>query len=103
MHRQISRHTWRKFSRKRDRVRTGAHYEPSLNFREYIDRFCTPNARLLLAHARTDTRWFHDWVYGKATDIRFIKGRLKFGDGRQSAPFPSLVGVYMPLTGDAPG
>ena len=49
---------------------------------------------VLLAHARTDTRWFHDWVYGKAHEIRFIKGRLRFGDGAYSAPFPSLVAVY---------
>lgn len=50
---------------------------------------------VLLAHARTDTRWFHDWVYGKA-ELRFVRGRLKFGDGRQSAPFPSLIAVYRP-------
>lgn len=50
---------------------------------------------VLLAHARTDTRWFHDWVYGKA-ELRFVRGRLKFGDGRQSAPFPSLVAIYRP-------
>jgi phage N-6-adenine-methyltransferase len=50
----------------------------------------------LLAHALTDTRWFHDWVYGKAAEIRFLRGRLKFGDGTQSAPFPSLVAVYRP-------
>lgn len=51
---------------------------------------------VLLAHARTDTRWFHDWVYGKADEIRFVRGRLKFGDRAQSAPFPSLVAVYRP-------
>ena len=51
---------------------------------------------VLLAHARTDARWFHDWVYGKADEIRFVRGRLKFGDGKQSAPFPSLVAVYRP-------
>jgi phage N-6-adenine-methyltransferase len=51
---------------------------------------------VLLAHARTDTRWFHDWVYGKADEIRFVRGRLRFGDGKQSAPFPSLVAVYRP-------
>jgi len=50
---------------------------------------------VLLAHARTDTRWFHDWVYGKA-ELRFVRGRLKFGDGQQSAPFPSVVAVYRP-------
>lgn len=50
---------------------------------------------VLLAHARTDTRWFHDWVYGKA-ELRFVKGRLRFGNGKQSAPFPSLIAVYRP-------
>ena len=52
---------------------------------------------VLLAHSRTDTRWFHEWVYGKA-ELRFVKGRLKFGDGTQSAPFPSLVAIYRPPT-----
>jgi len=51
---------------------------------------------VLLAHARTDTRWFHDWVYGRADEIRFVRGRLKFGDGRQSAPFPSMVAIFRP-------
>ena len=53
---------------------------------------------VLLAHARTDTRWFHEWVYGNAAEIRFVRGRLKFGDGRQSAPFPSLVAIYRPAS-----
>ncbi|QHP74115.1 adenine methyltransferase [Bradyrhizobium sp. LCT2] len=51
---------------------------------------------VLLAHARTDTRWFHEWVYDKAHEIRFVRGRLKFGDGRQSAPFPSMIAVFLP-------
>jgi site-specific DNA-methyltransferase (adenine-specific) len=46
-----------------------------------------------LLPARTDTRWFHDHIYGKA-EIRFIKGRLKFGDAKNSAPFPSMVVVW---------
>lgn len=50
---------------------------------------------VLLVHSRTDTRFFHDWIYGKA-ELRFVRGRLKFGDGRQSAPFPSLVAIYRP-------
>lgn len=50
---------------------------------------------VLLAHARTDTKWFHSFVHGKA-ELRFVCGRLKFGDGRQPAPFPSLVAVYRP-------
>jgi phage N-6-adenine-methyltransferase len=52
---------------------------------------------VMLAHSRTDTRWFHDWVYGKA-ELRFVRRRLKFGGGKQSAPFPSLVAVYRPPT-----
>ena len=47
----------------------------------------------MLVHARTDTRWFHDWVYGKA-ELRFVKGRLKFGGSKNSAPFPSMVAIY---------
>ena len=43
-----------------------------------------------LLPARTDTRWFHDYIYGKS-EIRFIKGRLKFGDGKNPAPFPSMI------------
>ena len=55
---------------------------------------------VLLIPARTDTRYFHQWIYGKA-ELRFVRGRLKFGDGRQSAPFPSLVAVFRPGN-DAP-
>jgi site-specific DNA-methyltransferase (adenine-specific) len=50
---------------------------------------------VLLAHARTDTRWFHDWVYGKA-ELRFLKGRLRFEGGPHTAPFPSLIAIYRP-------
>ena len=45
-----------------------------------------------LVPCRTDTRWFHDWVYGKA-ELRFVRGRLKF-NGKGSAPFPSLIAIY---------
>lgn len=47
-----------------------------------------------LIPARTDTTYWHGYIFGKADDIRFIKGRLKFGDGKNSAPFPSAVIVY---------
>ena len=50
---------------------------------------------VMLVHARTDTRWFHDWVYGKA-ELRFVKGRLKFGGSKNNAPFPSMVAIYRP-------
>lgn len=47
-----------------------------------------------LIPARTDTRYFHEYIYHKARDIRFIKGRLKFGGCKNSAPFPSMVVVF---------
>ena len=48
---------------------------------------------VLLLPARTETRWFHDYIYNKA-EIRFIKGRLRFGGSSVNAPFPSMVVVY---------
>ena len=53
-----------------------------------------PNTTVvLLIPARTDRISFHEYIYGKA-EIRFIKGRLKFGDGKNSAPFPSMIVVF---------
>lgn len=49
---------------------------------------------VLLIPARTDTRYFHEFIYHKAREIRFIKGRLKFGNATASAPFPSMVVVF---------
>lgn len=49
---------------------------------------------VMLIPSRTDTRWFHDYIYKKASEIRFIKGRLKFGDSKNSAPFPSMVVIF---------
>lgn len=45
-----------------------------------------------LLPARTDTAWFMDVM--KASEIRFIRGRLKFGDGKNTAPFPSLIAIW---------
>lgn len=47
----------------------------------------------MLLPARTDTQWFHDYIYGKA-EVRFIRGRLKFGEARNSAPFPSMIVIF---------
>ena len=49
---------------------------------------------LMLLPARTDTKWWWDWVQGKAT-LFFIKGRVKFGDHNVGAPFPSVLALYM--------
>lgn len=60
---------------------------------------------VMLIPSRTDTKWFHSYIYGKA-EIRFLKGRLKFvnrllpsykEDGNfklSPAPFPSMVVVF---------
>lgn len=47
-----------------------------------------------LIPARTDTKYFHDFIYNKVKEIRFLKGRLKFGGAKNSAPFPSMVVVF---------
>ena len=48
---------------------------------------------VMLIPARTDTQWFHDYVYGKA-EIRFIRGRLKYGGAKNNAPFASMIVVF---------
>ena len=54
------------------------------------------NTRVVaLIPARTDTKYWHNYCM-KATEIRFVKGRLKFGQGntKNSAPFPSAVVIF---------
>lgn len=48
---------------------------------------------VMLLPARTDTGWFHDYVYGRA-EVRFIRGRLKFSGSIWPAPFPSMVVIF---------
>lgn len=45
-----------------------------------------------LLPARTDTRWFHN--YCTKGEITFLRGRLKFGQQKNSAPFPSMIVVF---------
>ena len=53
-----------------------------------------PNTKvIMLIPARTDTIYFHKYIYNIAT-IRFLKGRLKFGGCKNSAPFPSMVVIF---------
>ena len=47
---------------------------------------------VFLIPARTDTKYFHEFIYPYA-ELRFIKGRLKFNDGKGSAPFPSMIAI----------
>lgn len=48
---------------------------------------------VMLIPARTDTAYFHDYIYHKAKEIRFIRGRLHFNEAGP-APFPSMVVVF---------
>ena len=52
---------------------------------------------MLLIPARTDTSYFHDYIYRQA-EIRFIRGRLAFededGNAAAPAPFPSMLVIY---------
>jgi len=48
---------------------------------------------VMLIPSRTDTKYWHKYVM-KADEVYFIKGRLKFGDSDNSAPFPSAVVVF---------
>lgn len=50
-----------------------------------------------LVPARTDTIWFHD--YALRGEVRFLKGRLRFGDGKGRATFPSCLVVFRPAGG----
>lgn len=63
---------------------------------------------VLLIPARTDTKYFHDYILGKS-EVRFIRGRITFvndnGDPYRDrkgkpmpAPFPSMVVIYNQLS-----
>jgi site-specific DNA-methyltransferase (adenine-specific) len=55
--------------------------------KDYCDRV------VLLVPARPDTRYWYNYV-SQAYEVRFLKGRLKFGNSVNSAPFPSAVIVF---------
>jgi site-specific DNA-methyltransferase (adenine-specific) len=54
---------------------------------------------VMLIPSRTDTKWWHEDIM-TADEIRFIKGRLKFGGAKTSAPFPSAVIVWNKTKGE---
>lgn len=70
---------------------------PYSNIKDWVKKCAEENLRgakiVLLIPARTDTLYFHNYIYNKH-EIRFIKGRLKFSDSKNSAPFPSMVVVF---------
>ena len=53
---------------------------------------------VMLLPARTDTKWFHEFIYNNPLcSIKFIKGRLKFSGSKNSAPFPSMIVTFKSL------
>jgi phage N-6-adenine-methyltransferase len=52
---------------------------------------------VLLVPARTDTRWFHDDVLAcRRAEVRFVRGRLKFGNATAGCPFPVMLLIFRP-------
>jgi phage N-6-adenine-methyltransferase len=58
----------------------------------YAEAQTNADVVVCLVPARTDTVWWHE--YAMLGEIRFLKGRLKFGDQKNSAPFPSAVVIF---------
>lgn len=48
---------------------------------------------VLLVPSRTDTGWWHNFAM-KATEIRFVRKRLRFGGAKRGAPFPSAIVIF---------
>lgn len=60
----------------------------------FLEKWREPKLAVYLIPARTDTAWFHEICLPFAKEIRFIRGRLKFGESKNSAPFPSMVVIF---------
>lgn len=75
-----------------ERVFVNPPYGPEIS--KWLSRWNEAALAVYLLPARTDTRWFHDIVLPNANEIRFIRGRLKFGDSINAAPFPSIIIVF---------
>lgn len=82
---------------------------PYSKCREFVAKAAEERKRgvltVMLVPSRTDTRWFHDHLWQHdgnyigprpGIELRFVKGRLKFGGAPNGAPFPSMVVVFRP-------
>ena len=71
---------------------------PFSNWQEWVKKGYEEHKKgkivVFLIAARTDTKAFHEIILPYAAEIRFIKGRLKFGGSKHSAPFPSMVVIF---------
>lgn len=62
---------------------------------EFLEARKVAQMSVFLLPSRTGTRWFHEQVLPFASEIRFLRGRLKFSGTKNSAPFDSVVVVYL--------
>jgi phage N-6-adenine-methyltransferase len=62
---------------------------------KWVEKAAYSGKTVCLLPARTDTEWFWNYIYKqRGVEIRFIKGRLKFGGSKNSAPFPSMIVIF---------
>ena len=74
---------------------------PYKNCKEWIKKASDESKKgslvVALIPARTDTKYFHQYIYNQPNvEIRFLKGRLKFSGHKNAAPFPSMIVVFYP-------
>ena len=60
---------------------------------QWLAKASEADLAVYLLPARTDTKWWHEYAL-RADEIRFLRGRLRFGDAKHGAPFPSVILVY---------
>lgn len=69
----------------------------------WLEKGREADVAVFLVPARTDVRWFHGLVLPFASDIRFVRGRLRFGNGanngakhrgKVAAPFANMILVF---------
>lgn len=61
---------------------------------KWIEAWREAEVAVYLLPARVDVAWFHDICLPYADEIRFIRGRLTFGDAKAPAPFPSMIVIF---------
>ena len=66
-----------------------------------VQTSCAGTRVVCLLPARTDTKWWHEFIWDtkancpyRGVQVRFLRGRLKFGNATNSAPFPSVVVIF---------
>ena len=71
---------------------------PYSNIGEWVEKAFRESRKdhtlvVMLIPARVDTKYFHDFIYGRS-EIRFIRGRLRFNGMKVNAPFPSMIVIF---------